>query len=206
MTFSATQFHSEKTSYISPTWDEMQDLAFEIAKKMLKDGQKFDRLVTLAKGGWPMTRSLVDFLQISKVASVGVKFYGGINERLDQPQIYQDLPISVEGETVLLYDDVADTGESLEYIIQYLREKGVSKIITATLFYKPHSKVLPDYYGAETTDWIIFPHDVVETIELLGKKWLQAGIEKNEIVKRFKTLGFKSEVVQYYFTQETSNL
>lgn len=200
MTLDTIKFNSEEINYITPSWDKMQKLAFEMAQEMVKNGDKFDRIVTLAKGGWPMTRSLVDFLQVSKVASIGVKFYDGINEKLDKPSIYQDLPISVKGENILLFDDVADTGESLEFVMEYLKTKEVGKITTATLFYKPHSKIKPDYYGAETSDWIIFPYDVVEGIKILGAKWIKQGVGESEIKNRFKELGFGEEVVEWCFS------
>ena len=82
MNFKVIKFPGEKTTYIAPTWDEMNQLAFTIAQKIIKDKQKFDRIITLAKGGWPMTRSMVDFLGVDKVASIGVKFYGGIYQKL----------------------------------------------------------------------------------------------------------------------------
>src|SRR3989304_2871840 len=111
MNFSSISFPGETTQYIIPTWDDMNNLAFIIAVAMLQAGKKFDRIVTLAKGGWPMTRTLVDFLSLSQVASLGIKFYSGVNQRFKQPEIYQDFPVSLKGERVLLFDDVADTGQ-----------------------------------------------------------------------------------------------
>ena len=72
MKFKVIKFPGEKTTFIAPTWDEMNQLAFEVSQKIIKDKKKFDRIVTLAKGGWPMTRSMVDFLSVDKVASIGV--------------------------------------------------------------------------------------------------------------------------------------
>ncbi|MBU0975050.1 phosphoribosyltransferase [Patescibacteria group bacterium] len=198
MPYRTIKFKGEDFSYIAPTWDEMQNLAFEISKKMIDDGHKFDRIITLAKGGWPMTRSLVDFLQISEVASVGVKFYIGVNKALEKPVVYQDLPISVSGENVLLFDDVADSGKSLKFIRNYLKEKGVGEITTATLFYKPFSEIKPDYYGVETSDWIIFPYDAVESIKVLGGKWKKSGMDSNEIKKRYLELGFNKNLIEHY--------
>jgi uncharacterized protein len=205
MTFQSIQFAEENIKFTNPSWDEMQEIAFELSKKILADGygaqpdKKIDRIITLAKGGWPMTRSLVDYLQVQHVASIGVKFYAGINQKLSQPEIYQDLPVSVEGETVLLFDDVADSGESLEFVQKYLLAKNVKKVVTATLFYKPHSKIKPDYFGAETKDWIIFPYDAVESIKILGDKWAKNGREESEILNRFKALGFNKNIIEYYF-------
>jgi hypoxanthine phosphoribosyltransferase len=192
------KFSGESITYVTPTWDQMNQLAFLIAKDILKTGKKIDRIVTLAKGGWPMTRSMVDFLQVGKVASIGVKFYKGINERLKEPRIYQDLPISVEGETVLLFDDVADSGESLKFVKKHLEKIGVKEVITATLFYKPHSTVVPDFYGAQTTAWIVFPYDVVEAINMFKDKWVKKGISLAAIKQRFLKLGAKANWLPLY--------
>ena len=63
-------------------------LTFDIAKQIRASGKTIDRNITLARGGWPMTRCLIDFLDIQDVASIGVKFYSGINQRFDKPHIY----------------------------------------------------------------------------------------------------------------------
>ncbi len=192
-------FSGEKTKYLTPTWNDMNQLAFLIAKEMRAQGKEIDRIVTLAKGGWPMTRSLVDFLQVGKVASIGVNFYKGINERMKTPEIYQNLPVPIKGERVLLFDDVADTGASLKFVKKYLKDMGVKEVITATLFYKPHSAIEPDFYGHKTKAWIIFPYDLIEAVDLLGGKWQEKGLQKAEIKKRLKQLGAKEEWLREYF-------
>ena len=85
MQFNTITFPNENISYIAPSWNEMNQLAFEVSQQILKIGNQFDRIVTLAKGGWPLTRSMVDFLQIKEVASIGVKFYAGIGKHMDKP-------------------------------------------------------------------------------------------------------------------------
>lgn len=192
-------FEDSSVNYLIPSWDDLNHLSFEISQQIHQQNQQFDRIVTLAKGGWPMTRSLVDYLTIDKVASIGVQFYKkGVNQRFEQPNIYQDIPISVRGETVLLFDDVADTGTSLEFTINYLKTRGVKTVKTATLFYKPHSVIKPDFYAQETSDWIIFPYDLVEMIEVLGKKWQKQDLPQSEISSRFDQLGFNREITAYY--------
>ena len=201
MKFKIIKFPGEKTTFIAPTWDELNQLAFAIAQKIIKEGKKFDRIVTLAKGGWPMTRSMVDFLGVTKVASIGVKFYNGIYKKLDQPQIFQDLIESIKGENILLFDDVADSGGSLSFVKQHLIKKGVKSVTTATLLYKPWSSFKPDYYAAETKAWIVFPYEVVEDgIKLLGDKWQKQGLAKAEIRKRFLELGINSAWIQFFFS------
>ena len=127
-------FDNDSVEYLVLSWDDMDEIIFNISKEINEDGLKFDRIVTLAKGGWPMSRSLVDYTEVKEVASIGLKFYSSINERLDEPIIYQDLPVEVEGESILLFDDVADTGESLKFVFDYLKKRGVKSITVACLF------------------------------------------------------------------------
>lgn len=196
MTFPPLTFKNDPVSYISPSWDQMNQLTFEVSRQIKKSDIKFDRIVTLAKGGWPMTRSLIDFTSIPEIASIGIKFYSGINQRLSEPSIYQDIPVSVENEKILLFDDVADTGESLIFTKKLLEEKGARLVKTATIFYKPHSKVVPDFFGEQTSAWIVFPFEPFEMIKLIGKKWMDQGESLDEIKKRFAQFSFTNEIVE----------
>lgn len=198
MSLKNISFPGEEIKYITPTWDEMNQLVFKIAQAILADGKKFDRIVTLAKGGWPMTRSLVDFLSITEVASIGIKFYSGINQRLPQPKIYQDFPVSLTGEQVLLFDDVADTGESFKFTKDHLLRGNIKSLSTASLFYKPRSVFKPDYYGFQTSAWIIFPYETVEALKFLHKKWLSQGLTILVIKSRFLKLGFPQDIINLY--------
>ena len=198
MNFKLIKFPDEETSYITPTWDEMNQLAFEISQKIIQDKKKFDRIATLAKGGWPMTRSMVDFLSIEKVVSFGVKFYQHINRRLDKPYIYQDIPERISSENVLLFDDVADSGKSLDFARDYLINHGAKSVTMATLFYKPHSTVKPDYYAAQTSAWIIFPYEAVDAIKVLSQKWQEKNLSQKEIITRLGKLGINPDWIKFY--------
>ena len=199
MDFPNINFTNDPINYIAPTWDEMSELAFSIAKQMREQGITADRIVTLAKGGWPMTRSLIDFTGVSEVASIGVKFYKKeIGERFDEPVVYQELPVSVKGESVILFDDVADTGRSLEFTKQYLLEIGVKEIIVVTLFYKEQSIVKPDFYGSITSSWIVFPYESREAFSYFYEKWNKEGLSEEEIINRMMKFGAKKEwLVEY---------
>lgn len=196
-------FAGDKAQYIAPSWDQLDTLTHEVAKKVVEDGNGCDLVVALAKGAWPMSRSFIDFLGKRDLASLGIKFYSGINERLKEPKIYQDLPAEVKadikGKKVLLFDDVADTGESLRFAIDYLLECGAAEVKTATIYMKARTIVVPDYYGAETDAWIIFPFEVREMMELLNKTWMESGVSREEIRERFSAFNFNEEMIDYFF-------
>lgn len=145
-----------------------------------------------------MTRSMVDFLSIEKVVSFGVKFYQQINRRLDKPYIYQDIPERISGENILLFDDVADTGKSLDFAWEYLINHGAKSVTLATLFYKPHSTVKPDYYAVQTSAWIIFPYEAVDAIKVLSQKWQEKKLNQKEITTRLGKLGINPDWIKSY--------
>jgi uncharacterized protein len=190
MSVSSFSFPNDPVSYLTLSWNELADLTAVLARQMAADQVRCDRIVTLAKGGWAMTRSLSDFLQVAEVSSVGLRTYSGIQERLPEPEVYQDLSAKIEGETIVLFDDVADTGESLKYVKEFLLKRGAKKIISAAVFYKPHSKLKPEYYAKETSDWIIFPYEVVEMVILLRKRWTEQGATAAEIESRLRQFPF----------------
>lgn len=198
LSFSVYRFPGSATEYVVPTWDELHELAFTVTNAIRASGQEFDRLITLSKGGWPMSVPLVDFLKIKAVASIGVKFYAGIGQTLAQPMIYQSLPDSVKGEQVLLFDDVADTGGSLTFTVEHLKQRGVASVTTVALLKKPTSSFIPDFYAAETDAWIIFPWETADAIQTLGSGWQKDRVSDAEIMTRFKSLGFAEHWIQEF--------
>lgn len=193
-----TIFFDESSAFSSITWEQLHSLTFLVARQILEADLKVDRIVTLAKGGWTMTCALVDFLGVYQTASVGMRFYTGINERLEKPEIYQDIPVSIKDENILLFDDIADTGASLIFAKKYLMDHGANSVVTATTLYKPHSTYKPDFYGAETNDWVIFPYDVAETVKNFSKNWKAKGHSPEEIKERLLQLQFSKTYITFF--------
>lgn len=198
MQFDHIVFDNDPAQYITPSWQDLDQLSFELAKQVIESGEKFDLVVALAKGAWPMSRALVDYLAMSNLVSLGIRFYSGINQRLKEPEVYQDLPVKVKGKRILLFDDVADTGESLIFASDYLLEQGAALVKTATLFFKERSAITPDYYASRTNAWIIFPFEIREMSQLLSNNWRKQGLAESAINARLKKLNFSEKIMQYF--------
>ena len=198
MQFDHIVFDNDPAQYITPSWQDLDQLSFELAKQVIGSGEKFDLVVALAKGAWPMSRALVDYLAMSNLVSLGIRFYSGINQRLKEPEVYQDLPVRVNGKKILLFDDVADTGESLIFASDYLLEQGAALVKTATLFFKERSAITPDYYASRTNAWIIFPFEIREMSQLLSNNWRKQGLAESAINARLKKLNFSEKIMQYF--------
>ena len=109
-----------------------------------------------------------------------------------------DYTIEVNGKKILLFDDVADTGESLIFASDYLLEQGAALVKTATLFFKERSAITPDYYASRTNAWIIFPFEIREMSQLLSNNWRKQGLAESEIIARLKKLNFNEKIMQYF--------
>ena len=196
--FTGISFDKEDTSYIAPTWQEMGEYCFGLSQKIIQKKLKFDRLVTLAKGGWTWSRTMTDLLHINKVASVQIEFYTHVGKTSEKPVLIQSLPVEVSNERILVFDDVVDTGKSLPFCKQYLQMCGARSITTASLFYKPWAQYKPDFYMCQTRAWIIFPHEVREAIYDLTTRWFDSGLKLEQIKERFAKIGLPKKEVDFF--------
>lgn len=191
--------------YLTPTLDQLDLICFNLAKEIASSGFKPARIVAIAKGGLAWVRTLADYMSQDEVTSIQIQFYGKHMTRGERPVIIQSLPVSVAGENILIFDDVADTGESLTIASNYLDSCGADEIKIATLFLKPHSVVKPDFHGPRVTGWVVFPHEVKETIDELVPKWEKKGVSGGEIEKRLIELGFSPEKVDFFLRESQSS-
>ncbi len=192
---SIVRFPEDQVVYSVPNWEELTELCFQVSLQIREDSHVFPVMVTLAKGGFPLARILADFLHIPLIVSLGVHFYTGIGTRAATPEVYQDIaPLeTIRGKDILLFDDVADSGESLLFAKEYLMSSGAGSVTTSALFYKEKSKIIPDYWGNLSSEWIVFPFEAMETHSYLATRWTEEGVEKPEQQQRFMQLGLKEK-------------
>ncbi len=155
------------TRFLPVSWRDVEEGCLRIAEQIRRDGENIDLIVGVLRGGWVPARLLSDYLGVDRIGVVEVKFYRGVGDRAERPVITQPLVVEARGKTVLVVDDVADTGKTLNTVTDFLSLYGPRKILTATIYVKPWSIIRPDYYAYETDAWIIFPWDRAETIEEL---------------------------------------
>lgn len=188
------------TVYIAPSWQQMGKLVFKLGKSIIQQKQHYDWLISIAKGGWTWSRSLADILQIDSVASIKTKLYGDIAKQNHRLIMEQPLPagVKVRNKSILLFDDVADSGKTLSVVRAYLNQNKAARVGAATLFYKPASTVKPDYYAYTTNAWIIFPHEIREFVSSTAKKWLKQNFSVEQILKRYDKIKLPKEQVKYF--------
>lgn len=150
--------------YLTLSWNDIMSLTIKLAHKLIKSNYIPDTLVGILRGGWIVTRLLSDFLSIDSVDVVGIKFYKGVEERHEKPMITHPLISDVSNKKVLVVDDVADSGRTLQVAMELVQLYNPKEVRTASLYVKPRSIIIPDYYVSETDAWIVFPWEYAETL------------------------------------------
>jgi len=176
--------------YLFLSWGEVQRLSEILADKVVESGFEPDLLVAVSRGGFDPARILSDQLGVRRLASLQVVYYSGVNVRSEEPEVRYPLNADVAGLRVLVVDDVADSGNSLRLVREYVEGMGAGEVRVATLHLKPWSVYRPDYYAEEVSEWIIYPWEVRESIQLLRQSFLKAGVPEEELGARLMEIGF----------------
>jgi hypoxanthine phosphoribosyltransferase len=84
----------------------------------------------------------MDFIQISSYGNN--KFSSGVVTILKEPQL------DMKGKTVLIVEDIIDSGLSMREVFNYIESRGAARVKTATFLDKPKARKVPfnaDYIG-----------------------------------------------------------
>jgi hypoxanthine phosphoribosyltransferase len=132
--------------------------ARELAGAVVASGWEPDWILCIARGGLLIGGALGYALPLKNIATLNVEFYTDIDERLAVPVVLPpvlDL-VDLANARVLVADDVADTGETLQMVLELLRPI-VAEVRAAVLYEKSRSVVRPEYVWRRTDAWNNFP-------------------------------------------------
>ena len=130
----------------------------ELAQQIADDDYRADIILGIARGGLIPAGSLGYALSIKNTYVMNVEYYTGVEERLDVPVILPPVPalVDIEDSKVLIVDDVADTGHTLDKVHEFIGTN-VQEVRTAVLYEKSRSVIKCDYVWKRTDLWINFP-------------------------------------------------
>jgi hypoxanthine phosphoribosyltransferase len=189
---------SEEITYEAPTWDELYKMTLELADKLKEDGFKPDIIVGVSRGGWPPARIMSDLLDNPNLANVKVEFYKDIYQTAEEPRITQPVSVPVKGKDILIVDDIADTGKSLKLVREKLLEEEAAEVRIATLYLKPWSITIPDFYVKTTSAWVCFSWELYESVKKIGGKMKTEGKQLSEIEEFLISIGLEPFIVRKF--------
>jgi len=130
--------------------DDTQQLLKRVAKEFAPDG-----IVAIARGGYTLGHAMAEGLGIRDLQSIQTELYDGDQKR-SSITLRGDCHFAA-GSKVVVVDDIADSGETLRYVMEHLTSLYPQvTFASATLFYKKTSCYEPTYWVAEATCWIDF--------------------------------------------------
>lgn len=184
-----------------PTWNQIYEMLLDIACKIQESGFQPDVIVGISRGGWPPARVLSDLLDNPNLANVKAEFYLGVAETKENPILTQPVSMDVADKKVLVVDEVSDTGKSLRLVKEHIINQGAGDAKIATVYYKPWSIVLPDYYGKETSRWIVFPWEIRETVKKLVRRCTERGGSVEDETRKLVRAGVSRKLVNRFLEE-----
>ncbi|MFZ5476281.1 MAG: hypoxanthine phosphoribosyltransferase [Myxococcota bacterium] len=98
-------------------------------------------LVAVLKGSFLFLADLVRAIPGEvRVEFLGVASYHGGTSSSGVVQITQDLRATIEGQNVILVEDIVDTGLTIDYLVRMLQVRGPKALRIATLLDKPDNR------------------------------------------------------------------
>jgi uncharacterized protein len=139
-------------------WDLFGDASRALAQQIVDSGYRPTIVLGVARGGLLPAATIAYALNVKNVFTMNVEFYTGIDERLEFPVMLPPLlnVVDIAGATVLIADDVADTGATLRLVMDFCAEH-VADVRCAVLYEKTRSMVKCEYVWRRTDRWIDFP-------------------------------------------------
>ena len=139
-------------------WEELGEGARDLAGQIAADSWKPDIVLGIARGGLLVGGAISYALDVKNTFTMNVEFYTGIDERLEMPMLLPPVPdlVDFRETSVLIADDVADTGATLALVKDFCEGK-VAEVRCAVLYEKPRSTVRCEYVWSRTDRWIDFP-------------------------------------------------
>jgi hypoxanthine phosphoribosyltransferase len=140
------------------TWDLFGQASRDIARDVIAADFVPEVVVAIARGGLLPAGAIAYGLGVKNCGAINVEFYTGIGTVLDAPELLPpELDMTyLNGRRVLLVDDVADSGRTLDLAVRLLVERGAD-VRSAVIYTKPTTIIQPDFSWKNTDLWIDFP-------------------------------------------------
>lgn len=129
----------------------------EIGAQISKDYEgKEIHLICVLKGGIFFTCELAKRISIPvSLDFMSVSSYGDDTKSSGVVKIIKDLDEAIEGKEVLIVEDIIDSGRTLSYLIEILKQRNPKSIRLCTMLDKPERRVTDvkvDYMGFNIPD------------------------------------------------------
>jgi len=144
---------------------ELNERISELGEQITADYEGKSLIVVgILKGSNIFTSDLVRKINLPlKMDFMAVSSYGSATASTGVVKILKDLDRGIEGEHVLIVEDIVDSGLTLKYLKDILLTRNPASIKVCTLLDKPARRkedIKPDYLGYEVPDEFIVGYGI----------------------------------------------
>jgi hypoxanthine phosphoribosyltransferase len=132
-------------------------------------------IVSILKGAFIFVADLVRELKRPsvRIEFMGISSYGNLKTSSGQVKLTRDLDVNIEGQQVLIVEDIIDSGVTLSYLKRLLEQRHPKSLAIATLLDKPDRRLAPvdvKYIGFQIPDEFVVGYglDYAEDYRNLG--------------------------------------
>lgn len=102
-------------------------------------------LVAVLKGSFIFMADLARALKkkFVRIEFMGISSYGSQKTTSGQVKVTRDLDVDIEGQNVLIVEDIIDSGVTLSYLTRLLQQRRPKSLAVATLLDKPDRRIQP---------------------------------------------------------------
>ncbi|MCE4607001.1 MAG: phosphoribosyltransferase [Desulfurococcales archaeon] len=181
------------------SWDEIVEWSFGLSRIVTRDGWRPDVIVAVARGGYVPARLLADFLDVNNMLSVQSQHWTEAARAEERAVLKYPFKVDLNGENVLVVDDIVDTGETLKLARDYVEENwNPGDVRTAALqWISSVAKFEPDYYYLEVKEWTWFQYPWTRLEDL--KDFIKRILREDDRLNNGFTLEALTEVFREWY-------
>ncbi|WP_283679351.1 hypoxanthine phosphoribosyltransferase [Lentilactobacillus sp. Marseille-Q4993] len=134
--------------------EEIQNACKRLGEEVKDDYRgKVPVVISVLKGAIFFTTDVVRNIDMKmEMDFIDVSSYHGTTQSSGEVQLVNDISTDVSGRDVLIMEDIVETGRTLKFLIDNLKERGANSIKVCTLLDKPAGRVVEaksDFIGFE---------------------------------------------------------
>ena len=151
------------------TWEVFGEASRYLSQEIVDSGWFPELIVGVARGGLIPAGAIGYAIGVKAMGAINVEFYTDIGETLPEPLVLSpqlDMD-SLAGKRVLVVDDVADSGKTLDLVVNLLKETA-AEVRSAVIYTKPTTIFEPDFSWKKTYQWINFAWSALPVITADG--------------------------------------
>jgi hypoxanthine phosphoribosyltransferase len=150
----------DKEFQISLSFADIQSAIKQMANKMNNDLEGKETLfICILNGAFMFASELMKEVELTdtEISFLKLTSYSGASSSGEVKELI-GLNEVIAGRTVVILEDIIDSGSTIAEIKKLLMQKGAKEVKIATLLFKPDAlkvKIIPDYVG------IVIPNDFI---------------------------------------------